>query len=160
MTVFYQTSTRPHDLTPGVILHPDELTALQFVNPLSFDYPEIETWFRTKVVPGLRVGTRRIVRVERNSTLIGIGIAKREEERKLCTVRIAPSYFGRGFALKIFDECLRWLETDKPHLTVSEIKLPAFEKIFEYYGFAHTSSQIGRYSAGVTEHAYNEQVSP
>lgn len=151
-----QAFTRSNGLGNGTLLLPEELAALQFVNSLSSDYPQIEVWFRTKVVPGLRVGTRKIIRVERNSTLIGIGIAKKEEERKLCTVRIEPAYFGRGFALKIFDECLRWLETDKPHLTVSDTKLPAFAKIFEHYGFVRTSSKVGRYSVGITEHAYNE----
>ncbi|HEU5114771.1 MAG TPA: N-acetyltransferase [Candidatus Paceibacterota bacterium] len=145
-----------HELSPGTLLLPDELSALDFVNSLSSDYPELEIWFRTKVVPGLRAGTRKIVRIERSATLIGIGIAKKEDEKKICTVRIAPPYFGRGYALKIFDECLRWLGTAKPYLTVSENKLPAFERIFDYYGFVHTSSQLGRYRTGVIELAYNE----
>lgn len=156
MTGFQHTLERPRELSPGALLLPHELSALEFVSSLSSDYPELDIWFRTKVVPGLRVGTRKIVRMERNGALVGVGIAKKEDERKICTVRIAPAHFGRGYALKIFDECLRWLDTDMPYLTVSEGKLPAFERIFNYYGFVHTSSQIGRYKTGVTEFAYNE----
>jgi hypothetical protein len=137
----------------------DEYEALCFLLPLSEDYPDFERWFRSKVVPGIRVGTRKLFRIERNGDLVGIGIAKREEEeRKICTVRIAHSFFGRGLGLKVFDNCLRWLDTDRPHLTVSEQKLPAFERIFDSYGFELTSKKYGRYLPRVTEFSYNESI--
>ena len=128
-----------------------------FLLPLSGDYPDLEQWFRTKVVPGLRAGTRKLIRVERDDTLVGVGIAKRDDfEQKICTVRIAISHFGRGLGIKMFDSLLRWLDTDKPHLTISEKKLYAFQRIFEHYKFEATSAQIGRYVPHVTEFSYNE----
>ena len=64
-------------------LKPCEAEALAFILPLSTDYPEIERWYREKVVPGLRDGTRTLVRVERGDDLVGLGIGKIEGgERK------------------------------------------------------------------------------
>ncbi|WP_247346123.1 GNAT family N-acetyltransferase [Bradyrhizobium sp. 61] len=136
-----------------------ESEALAFLIPLSRDYPGIEAWFRTKVVPGLRNESRILLRVERHGQLVGLAIGKREPgENKICTVRIAPSYFGRGIGVRLFDEVLRWLNDDKPHLTVSENRLPAFERIFDFYGFNLTSVQQGLYLPNTAEIAFNEHV--
>lgn len=142
-------------------LRDSEVEALAFLLPLSPDYPGIESWFRTKVVPGLRNESRVLFRVERHSQLVGIAIAKREpEERKICTVRVAPQYFGRGIGVRLFDKALRWLDDDKPHLTVSEGKLPAFQRIFDFYGFDLTSVQGGLYKPDASEFSYNESKRP
>lgn len=141
------------------VLSQSELEALEFLVPLSGDYPGIEKWFVTKVVPGLRVGTRTILRVERHHSLVGLGIAKNEEdEKKICTVRVDPTYVGRGTGVRIFDGLLKWLDVDQPHLSVSEGKLPLFERIFDYYGFAHTSIVRGLYVPHQSEHGYNERT--
>lgn len=136
---------------------PSEAEALQFLLPLSNDYPGIDQWFATKVVPGLRDGSRTLLRVERDGYLVGLGIAKKEDnERKICTVRIAPSHVGKGIGVRIFDRLLTWLDYDKPHLTVNTEKLPSFERIFEYYGFKLTSSVPGLYLPSSVELGYND----
>ncbi|WP_445219295.1 GNAT family N-acetyltransferase [Bradyrhizobium sp. Pa8] len=142
-------------------LRDSEIEALTFLLPLSPDYPGIESWFRTKVVPGLRDESRVLFRVERHGQLVGIAIAKRyPEERKICTVRVAPQYFGRGIGVRLFDKALRWLDDDRPHLTVSEGKLPAFQRIFDFYGFDLTSIQSGLYKPNASEFSYNECSRP
>lgn len=144
-------------LDESVAMRTTEREALAFLLPLSREYPDIENWFRWRVVPGLRAGTRTLICVHREGRLIGVGIGKHEAyERKICTVRVAPSYFGRGIGLRLFDSLLRWLDTDQPHLTVSEPKLPAFERIFERYNFKRTSSRLGLYVPGVAELSYND----
>jgi hypothetical protein len=158
---FYRTSDEnwiPNTARESSIeLLPNEKRALAFLVPLSADYPDIARWFSHKVVPGLRTGTRVLISVERGEDLVGIGIGKREpSERKICTVRVMQSFAGRGIGLRLFDQLLYWLDDDRPHLTVSEIRLPSFERIFEWYGFKLTSLQRGRYVAGVTEFFYNE----
>lgn len=138
-------------------MRPGEEEALAFLLPLSEDYPGIDRWFRTKVVPGLRNGSRFLLPVERGGRLVGLGIAKLEpDERKICTVRISPSHIGRGLGVRIFDGLLRWLDDDKPHLTVSAGKLPAFERLFDWYGFTLTSIQNGIYVPHSSEFGYNE----
>lgn len=136
-----------------------EARALAFLLPLSNDYPGIAHWFTHKVVPGVRVGTRLLLPVERDGSMVGLGIAKNEaDERKICTVRVAPSHTGRGIGVRLFDGLLKWLDDDRPHLTVSEAKLPQFERIFDYYGFGITSTNEGLYIPRMTELGYNEPV--
>jgi GNAT superfamily N-acetyltransferase len=148
---------RTYQRAKQVTLLPAEQQALAFLLPLSEDYPGIDLWFRSKVVPGLRLGTRTLLRVERDSCLVGLGIGKRElTERKICTVRVAPSHIGRGIGPRLFDSLLRWLDVDKPHLTVSEGKFPIYRRIFDRYGFNLTSIQVGRYVPHLSELNYNE----
>jgi len=137
-------------------LQDQESQALAFLRPLSEDYPDIDHWFCTKVVPGLRAGTRLLLPIERHGQLVGLGIAKNEDERKICTVRVAPNYFGRGIGVRIFDQLLRWLNDDRPHLTVSSTKLPAFQRIFDSYGFKLTSAHRGLYVPSLCELGFNE----
>lgn len=140
-------------------LSPTESEALAFLLPLSEDYPGIATWYRDKVVPGLRDGTRHLLRIERNGVLAGLGIAKNEDlERKICTVRVAPAFANRGIGVRIFDGLLKWLDDDQPHLTVTERKLPLFERIFDYYGFQLNSVRAGHYLPNTVELGYNEQA--
>lgn len=140
-----------------IAMRPSELEALAFLLPLSHDYPEIERWFTERVIPGVRAGTRTILTVYRDEAIAGLAIGKNEaDEAKICTVRVAPAYVGRGMGLRLFDGVLRWLNVDKPHLTVSSNKLPQFERIFDWYDFTRTSSQLGRYLPGEIEHGYNE----
>jgi hypothetical protein len=142
----------------SIELFPYEAETLRFLRPLSADYPGIESWFYNKVVPGLRDGRRELLRVERDGQLIGLGIAKNEsDERKICTVRVASSYIGRGTGVRIFDGLLRWLDVDQPHLTISARKLPIFERIFDYYHFTFTSARKGLYVPEGCELGYNER---
>lgn len=138
-----------------------EREALAFVRPLSPDYPGIEDWFIGKVVPGLRVGTRHLVRIERHGQIAALGIAKAEgNETKICTVRIAPEFVGRGMGIRVFDALMSWLGTDLPLATVSETKLGDFQRIFEHYGYRLTSVRTGLYVPGHAEYLFNEPLSP
>lgn len=135
----------------------DHREALAFLLPLSDDYPDIDRWFLQKVVPGERMGTRHIMRIERYGHLVALGIAKDEcGEKKICTVRVSPNYLGRGLGVKIFDHLLNWLQVDKPYLTVSEKRLPQFQRLFDHYGFVQTSSTPGMYRTGIAEFGFNE----
>jgi hypothetical protein len=138
-----------------------EREALNFILPLSPEYPGIEAWFLGKVVPGLHNGSRKILRFERHGRLVALGIGKMEpDERKICTVRVSPEYFGRGLGLRVFDELMSWMGTDVPHATLSKEKLPEFRRIFERYGFALTSAHDGRYRPGKIELLFNEPGTP
>ena len=146
-------------LPQRIDLLPSEEEALRFLLPISGDYPGIGDWFSRKVLPGIRQDTRRIIKIERSGSIAALGIAKKEGgEYKICTVRVAERFVGMGMGLRIFDELLKWLEVDQPHLTVSEQKLPAFKRIFEYYGFRLTSTEQGRYLPGCVEFSYNEMA--
>lgn len=155
----------PHSLgtqlrrSPSIALTGTEARALAFLLPLSEDYPGIGGWFIDKVVPGLRCDSRFLLPIERQGELVGLGIAKKEAgERKICTVRVAPSHAGRGIGVRLFDGLLKWLDDDRPHLTVSAAKLPLFERIFDYYSFDITSAHEGLYVPRAVELGYNEPL--
>ena len=157
MITHYSCFSARTDWSSAPTLSIAEAEALAFLLPLSEDYPGIEHWYRAKVVPGLRHGTRHLLRVERDGELVGLGIAKNEaDERKICTVRVAPHYANRGVGVRLFDGLLKWLSDDRPHLTVSHHKLPLFERLFDYYGFNLSSARDGLYVPSACELGYNE----
>ncbi|MGF0524608.1 GNAT family N-acetyltransferase [Agrobacterium pusense] len=136
-----------------------ELEVLQFISSMSEDYPDIQNWYLNKVVPGLRMGTRFLFPVHRDEKLVAVGIAKNDGfERKICTVRVAPHHAGRGLGLKVFDGLLKWLNDDRPGLTISATKLPAFERIFDWYDFKLTGVKHGLYVPGRQEIGYNDAI--
>lgn len=137
-------------------LRPNELEVMNFLLPMSVDYPNIERWYLHKVVPGIRAGTRHFVKVERHGQLVGLGIAKNEaDEKKICTLRVAPEYVGRGMGFRIMDDLLRWLDEDQPHATVGAHKLPLFQRMFDHYGFDVTSKRVGLYLPSKVEVGFN-----
>lgn len=148
--------------TQPVCSHPlsnREREALHFISSLSEDYPNIRSWYVNKVVPGLRTRTRFLLPVHRDEKLVAVGIAKNDGfERKICTVRVAPHHAGRGLGLRVFDALLKWLDDDRPGLTVSSTKLPAFERIFDWYGFRLTGVENGLYVPGRQEIGYNDAI--
>lgn len=130
---------------------------IQFITELSNDYPNIESWLGQKVFPGIITGSRKVTVIYREHRIAAVGIAKNENgEKKICTVRVSNFYSGYGMGIRIFNELMEWLETDKPHLTVSENKLPMFQRIFDHFGFTCTSTHKGRYREGAVEYFFNE----
>ncbi|OWY15563.1 hypothetical protein B6V72_03000 [Thioclava sp. F34-6] len=149
----------PQDAVPSrvPVLSREHLQALAFLVPLSDDYPNIDRWFVDKVVTGEALGARHLVQFERDGRLVALGIAKDEGgEKKICTVRVHPEYFGRGLGVRIFDHLLDWLQVDKPLLTVSESKFLLFQRLFDHYGFVQTSTTPNLYRKGVSELGFNE----
>lgn len=135
-----------------------ENRALDFILPLSFEYPAIESWFFDRVVPGLRNGSRKMIEIERHGRLVALGIGKMDtRESKICTVRVAPEYHGRGMGVRVFDGLMSWMGDGRPHATVSEEKLPNFERLFDHYGYVLTSTHSGRYRLGKVEYLFNER---
>ena len=75
----------------------DASDSIKFLLPLSESYPEIEHWFKAKVIPGLYNETRKLFIKRRNGRIAALAIAKKtQSERKICTVRVAPEYIGKG----------------------------------------------------------------
>jgi len=141
-------------------LQADITASLEFIRPLSDGYPEIDRWFGRKVVPGLYDGTRKLFIHRRNGQIAALAIAKRTEtELKVCTVRVAKDFIGKGLGVRLFKEAMEWLGTDKPHLTVGEDALPDFEKVFAHFGYQLTSTAKGLYHPHKVEYLYNEAQS-
>lgn len=135
----------------------EALECLNFLLPMSDSYPEIETWFMKQVVPGLYDDTRKLFIYRRNNKIVALGIAKKTtDELKICTIRVAPEFVGKGFGIKLFKQAMDWLGTNKPHLTVSEDHLADFKRIFDHFGYQLTSERNDLYRFGKVEYFFNE----
>ena len=123
-------------------------------------YPYFDEWLSTKVLPGLASGERTIVVEERQGRAAGLVILKHTHaERKLCTLRVRPEFEFRGLGVRLFGMAFEVLQTRRPLLSVSEVALPKFSKLFHHFGFACEAAYRGLYVPRVHELAYNGLLS-
>jgi hypothetical protein len=125
------------------------------LNRLESVYPGFRSWIERKVVPGLHCDTRRLFTVMKAGRPIGIAIAKREEERKLCTVWVHENYRWQRVACALVEEAIDWLGTDRPLFTVPDERLSEFRGILRRRCFVHTESVADYYRPGKVEHVFN-----
>ena len=106
------------------------------LSSLSTFYPTFDKWYFEKVYAGLYNGERKILLHYLGNNLAGIAILKSTSyEKKLCCLRVTPSFYGSGVGLKLFSESFKYLETERPLLSVSEEQLPIFHRIFNHFSF-------------------------
>jgi hypothetical protein len=123
---------------------------------LSWQYPNFESWLDEKVLTGLYDGTRSIIVEWREDKIAGVAILKHDSvEKKLCCLIIMPDFQNKGIGIKLFKKVFSVLGADKPLLSISEEKLPEFEKIFNYFGFEKTETYPNLYHPNTTEISYN-----
>jgi hypothetical protein len=120
-------------------------------------YPEFDSWVKNKVIPGLYDGERSLLLEYRKGLLAGFAIIKDDGlEQKLCCLRVLDDYQNSyGMGVRLFKRAFDELGTEKPLLSVAEERLPAFSKIFNYFGFELGATYDGLYRVGRTEYAYN-----
>lgn len=127
---------------------------------LRASYPLFNNWLAKKVVPGICAGERTVLIECRESAPVGLLIVKHTpEEKKLCTLRVRPHFESKGLGIKLFETAFELLETDRPLVSVSEIALSKFSKIFEHFGFSHEASYEGVYLPKVVEFSFNGVLS-
>ena len=119
-------------------------------------YPQFDTWYFQKVIPDVIAGRRKIITEIRDGNVVGTAIIKLSEELKLSTLKVSDSVKNRGIGIKLFEKSFELLGTRRPFLTVSEERLPLFQKIFRYYNFELTSVREGIYRSGKKEFFFNE----
>lgn len=132
-------------------------------DPLAFlqnSYPGFRKWYWRKVVPELATGRRRLFTESSGGALVGIVIAKRSDERKLCTIWTAPAARGQGTATRLVRNALCWLGTDTPLLTVPEEDMERFEGLVRAFRFHHHASLRSFYRQGRVEHVFNGVLPP
>jgi GNAT superfamily N-acetyltransferase len=132
---------------------------VEFLLPVSEMYPDIQNWFLKKVIPGIYCGTRHIERIYLNNQLVALGIAKKSDEKKICTIRVRPGYENQGFGTQIIDSLIKWLGTDKPLITVAEEKISDFENIFKRYNFSLSYTHNSLYRREKIEYIFNHPKS-
>lgn len=96
--VKYKSSYNNYIKNKGFIMEfrtPNSITdlyqAFEVIKPISNFYPNFSDWYWDKVVPGIMLGTDKIIMAEKRGELVGISLIKDGEEKKLRALRINPS---------------------------------------------------------------------
>jgi predicted transcriptional regulator/ribosomal protein S18 acetylase RimI-like enzyme len=121
-------------------------------------YPDIESWWSTRVRPTFEQGRRIVLVVDSGSSLEGLFIGKPGESAKLCTLRLRESVRNQGVGRVLLTEGLTHLLSDNPsrfHVTVSEGAEEGCAAFFESIGFRRVAVQPNRYRVGVDEFVYS-----
>jgi GNAT superfamily N-acetyltransferase len=130
---------------------------LPFIQTLDQFYPEVDYWYVNKVIPGLMVGSDKLLIARDGIHIAGVALGKfTDEETKLRCVRVHPDYQNHGLGIKLIDEMLEQLEDDKPGVSVSEELLHQYSRIFiNRYGFDMSNVSKGQYRPRKLEYFFN-----
>lgn len=123
-------------------------------------YPDFQSWYWGTVVPGIAYGERRLFVEKRGERLSGLVIAKRTDERKICTIWTRPDMRGRGVATRLVRDALEWLDTDRPLVTVPEETVRNFDRLFRVFGFEYRYAVARYYRDESVEHVFNGILLP
>lgn len=133
----------------------NEYSIYYSINKARLYYPNFDVWYFTNVIPSLKNGSKKMIVSQINKNLRGLAILK-YSEKKICHLSVMDLYKNKGYGIKLFEQSFNELKTDKPFLTVSEEKLPEFEKIFKYFDFKLTNVIEGYYRKNKKEYFYNQ----
>lgn len=121
-------------------------------------YPDFESWYWTKVVPGLRDQSRALF-VHEQRGQFSVVIAKRtSNEKKLCTVRTNSRSAGQRIATHLIFEAMDWLGCEKPLITVPEERLSEFKSIFSRLDFSLGQIADSYYRFDRREYVFNGRI--
>lgn len=119
-------------------------------------YPGFGAWFHTKVIPGLRSGTRYLLAKTVNGRVLAVAIAKRtREERKLCTMWVAPELSNLEVATTFAQQAFTWLGTSKPLFTVPDVRIDVFKPMLAKWEFNLTQVVVDAYRPYSREFVFN-----
>ena len=72
-----------------------------------------------------------------------------------CSIRVNERYRNSGIGTELFKACFKFLETDKPVITISEKNIPIFKKHIDKYKFEQKQILDDYYIKGSKEYVYN-----
>lgn len=124
------------------------------------DYPKHFEHFWTKYIPGIFSGEREIIGIYDSCKLVGLVILKKDEkEAKISTLFIDERYRNRGLASKLIKESFKFLNTDKPLISIAEYKVDMFISIIKKYNWKLTQVLNSEYYNGkYKEFVYNGKI--
>lgn len=103
-------------------------------------YPEYCKWFYTKNVPRIFDGTGEMIFYLDGFQIVGLSILKKDEiEKKICTLLINEEYRKKGYSKQILEDSFKYLETEKPLITIPEKRIEEFSSIIKAYDWIETS---------------------
>lgn len=130
-------------------------SAYFYINEAKKYYPGFDVWYFLNVLPELSNGNKKIIYERDPRNLKGLAIIK-PSEKKICHLSVMPNYRNKGIGIRLFKKCFEELETNMPFFSVSEEKLPEFQRVFDWFGFKQTDAIKGYYRPEKTEYFYNQ----
>ncbi|NCO04300.1 MAG: GNAT family N-acetyltransferase [Alphaproteobacteria bacterium] len=131
-----------------------------FLISVQCEYPNIFDWYNGKVLSELEDHKRHIISYRQDSRIIGLGIAKKSiSENKICTIKVATDFWGKGVGSMLVENLVSWLDDPKPVITVSENKYQQFLPLFKKFDFKTSDIKLGLYKPRVSEIIMNETKS-
>ena len=132
------------------------VNAFDSISHLEVVYPGFCEWIDTKVILGLRDGSRNVFVERVQGRICGVAIAKRTvSERKLCTLWVDRDARAAGVAGRLANEVFGWLGTEKPLFTVPDVSIDKFRSLLDRWGFAETQVVPDIYRPGGREFVFN-----
>ena len=137
-----------------------------FLQDLSLSYPDFNSWFFDKVIPEMErdANKREIIIVmskmgEGELRISGIAILKKDEsEQKICTFRVHEDYRRHGIGTLLLEQCIAFLGTSAPIITVSSDRVKMFAPLLAKYNFKEMQRLDNYYVEGSTEYVYNGKL--
>lgn len=135
------------------------LSMQNFLFDLEVEYPFFLRWLY-KVFEELQVSDKRIILIccdDNNIFAIrGVAILKNtSEERKICTLRVLPSYRHQGIGTTLLRKATEVLNDPYPLITVSGIHMDSFGPFLKKNGFVIKDKIKSLYKRGCYEYFYN-----
>lgn len=126
------------------------------ISHLKQTYPKFSDWYFNKVVNGLVSGSRSFIIEIRDGKMAGVAILKDSvREKKICTISVSEEFKSKGLGFRLFEKSMRLLDTDKPLASVSESRMPEFEKIFQHLNYEFSAEYRGLYLPQKSEFSFN-----
>lgn len=139
----------------------DPITALlskPFIASLDQYYPDISNWYHYQIINKLDDSNCILLHAYQHDKLVGVSIGKAGAECKLRCVRVSKDIESSGLGIKLINQTLTEMESDKPIVTVSEELFHQYSRVFHhYYNFKIEQVQKGLYRRNKLEYIYNGQ---
>ena len=90
-----------------------------FLKRLNIEYPGFSRWYKGLFLENKELwDDREIIICEKEYRIAGVSILKStEEEKKICTLRVAAPFQRQGIGRKLMEMSFEWLQEDKPLIT-------------------------------------------
>lgn len=129
-----------------------------FLYDMTCDYPFFGEWLNM-AMSELTTGRREalvLTEEDKPRRLIGLTILKNDpEEKKICTIRVAPDYQRQGWGTALIKKSMEILGTDKPLITVSEKHIGVFKAFLKQFDFRVVNKVKSLYHVGEYEYFFN-----
>ena len=102
-------------------------------------YPGYTNWYYTKAIPRVLKNEGEIVFMQDAYNTAGIAILKNtKEEKKICTLLVVNEYQKKGYSKALIEECIKYLDTDYPLITIPANKIASYQSIIKAYNWKIT----------------------